>query len=170
MSLIVLLNELGSEANNRFSTLNRGGCCVFAGLVAAELDARGYPVQGRVAAYKAGTPNPPTITEARKWVKTNTPAEWNAYGIVFGHVGIEFYDGENTYLYDSNGCVDPEELLDGMHSFEGRLTTLELNELWQNNGPLNGYSISWNTNFDRNNIPDLKKLVERHFMWLPVVA
>lgn len=170
MDLVAFLNELGETANKKFPSLNWGGCCVYAGLVATALEEKGYPAQGRVAGWAAGKPNAASITEARKRVQVNTPAEWNANGINFGHVGIEFYDGENAYLYDSNGCTSPEDLLDGMHSFEGRLTPLELTELWQNNGPLNGYQVSWNTSFDRNNIPDLEKLVKESFERVPAIA
>jgi len=164
VSLVDILNELGEEANQKISSLNWGGCCVFAGLVADALDEKGYPVQGRVGALVAGLPRSPTITEARKKVRSNTVLEWNKQGIHFGHVGIEFYDGEKVYLYDSNGCVSPDNLLDGMHSFEGRLTVQELNDLWEYNGPTEKYSISWNSCFDRNNIPYLRELVRKHFI------
>lgn len=170
MNLVLILNKLGKEAKKKFPTLNCGGCCVFAGMVAEILDAKGYPVQGRVAAHKAGMLDANSITEARKHVKKNTPAEWNAQGISFGHVGIEFFDGENIYLYDSSGCVDPSEDLDGMHSFEGRLTVLELNELWRENGPLDGWHVSWNTEFDRGNIPYLRELIKKHLNNIPSVA
>lgn len=170
VDLVAFLNELGDKANKKFPSLNWGGCCVFAGLVATELEKRGYPVQGRVASGEAGKPRSQSITDVRKKVTANTSNQWNQHGIYFGHIGIEFYDGVNVFMYDSNGCVSPEELLDGMHSFEGRLTVQELTELWQDNGPTRGYSISWNTTFDRNNIPDLEKLIKSHFKRVPAVS
>lgn len=170
MNLVEVLNKLGEEANKKFPSLNWGGCCVFAGLVAEILDRKGYPVQGRAASNMASKRDASSITEARKKVKRNTVAEWNTHGISFGHVGIEVYDGTDIYLYDSNGCVNPEEHLDGMPSFEGRLTVLELNELWQYNGPTLEYSISWNSCFDRGNIPYLHSLIKQHLIRLPEVA
>jgi hypothetical protein len=160
------LNWLGDDVESKINCLNYGGCCVFAGMVATALENKGYPVQGRVAAYSAsrGTAN---IHNARRHVKKNSVGEWNIQGIHFGHVGLEVYDGQDIYLYDSNGCRDPIELLDGMHSYEGRLTAKEMTELWLYNGPARGYDISWNPEFNRTQIPKLYKIIQSHFRKIP---
>ena len=168
--LVSILNELGQKAKELAPRLNFGGCCVYAGLVAVALEERGYPAQGRVTSWNAGRGDAASITEARKKVKSNTVKEWNLQGIYFGHVGIEFYDGKDVYLYDSNGCKPVDELLGSECSFEGRLTVQELNDLWEYNGPTMDYPVSWNMDFDRDLIPALQRLINKHFNKVPAAS
>ncbi len=155
MDLVKTLNRLGKEVMQKYPDINRGGCCVYAAIVAAELHKKGIEARGIAASYMAKN-SPMTIDEARKNVKGNTLGAWNTNGIFFCHVGIEFDYLGRTHHYDTNGVKMAKGKFDGMPIYKGRLTRDELKALARNQD-------GWNIRFNRKDIPSIRKLVRSHF-------
>lgn len=147
------LNDLGAEVYREFPSINSGGCCVFAAAVANELKHHGIPVSGIVSAWDAdeGSHN---INDVRKKIPTNTVRHWNARGIQFYHVGIEFTIGKIKYHYDTTGVKKASNTLDDMPIYNGRLELYELRALA-------GKKKGWNSNFNRRCIPQLRALIKQ---------
>lgn len=110
MNVINALNILGRRINRWYPTINHGGCCVFAVLVAEELLKRNIPVEIIVAADAASG----NIDRAREQVNSNRKDEWNAAGIYFNHVGIEFIIDGNVYHFETEHGVNPEDVMLGV--------------------------------------------------------
>lgn len=153
MDLKVKLNRLGKDVNKRFPYLNHGGCCVYAAMVVAELRKQKVPAVGIVASY--GAEEGVSIDLARQAVQNNTLREWNDNGISFSHVGVEFDHNGVKKHYDSNGVHKVRKVLDHMPIYEGRLQYKELKELAER-------VEGWNPSFDRNIIPELRKIVKSY--------
>ncbi len=155
MSIVTKLNKLGKEVNTRYPTINAGGCCVYAALIVAALHKQGIIAHGIVAAWNnTGETN---IDLVRKKIRSNTVGEWESKGVHFNHVGVEFsVDGKTKWKhYDSNGVYRKSSSLMDWPVYEGRLTLKELKDLAK-------CASGWNTRFDRNSIPALRKLVKTH--------
>ena len=155
MKLIKFLDDVGVLVNSKIHELNRGGCCVFASIVAQRLSEF---CEVRIAVGTDWLDNDDTtIDEVREQVSSNSPNEWNNYGVDFGHVIIEFdYDG-STYHYDSNGVtsVQRDTSTFGMPILDGYLTINEAVELASH--------AEWNPKFDRSQIPKLEKIIIKEF-------
>lgn len=159
MSLIDKLDKLGWEAGNKIDSLNSGGCCVFASLVANRLSAAGIPVRGIVAMRRHRydvEPEEVDIDEARKNVSNVAyDEEWEDNNVHFSHVGLEFELEGKLYHYDSHGVKEAGRTLDNMPIVRGRLYPEELEALAS-------VPTNWNYWFNRNQIPKLGKLVDKH--------
>src|ERR1035437_8323128 len=126
MNLIAKLNSLGEEVLVKYPCVNYGGCCVYAAMVVAELKKHKIEAKGIVASYGAGKPgwmtkDVATIDKAREKVKKNHIYEWQANGISFAHVGIEFKVGRLKKHYDTSGVRKAGKELDTMPIYDGRL-------------------------------------------------
>lgn len=155
MDIIEKLNNLGQEAMERFPSLNSGGCAVFASLVADELAKQGIEAEGVVAMdFWDYTPN---IDKARKHVNNvDDGDEWEANGVRLSHVGLKLNLNGKEMLYDSEGLRPVNRTrnsLMGYDVIQGTFTREELRALADN-------AWNWNSMFNRQNIPKLKKLIE----------
>lgn len=154
MNIIDKLNTLGYKAEEEFSNLNYGGCCVFASLVADRLAELGIEAGGVVAMDFGG--RAPNIDKARSNVHDESDGdEWEENGVKLSHVGIKFQLGGKTLLFDSDGVQEMRERnsLAGYDVINGVFTRDELRALADN-------SWNWNYSFDRGQIPKLAELVE----------
>lgn len=155
------LNALGAEAELKIEYLNHGGCCVFAALIARELQNKGYKASGVVVSYGAEE-SENSVSKARKMVANNTVYEWNDKALYFSHVGVEFKIDGFKHRYDSYGVVGSRAKLMNMPAYRGRLTVVEMEELAADTG--------WNPQFNRKQIPKLKRIVKKHFAKIEAVA
>lgn len=149
-NVIVALNEIGNKIATRFENINRGGCCVYASLIASHLSSL-VPLRIKVV----GETYNDTIDNIRKLVTMNTPHEWNKKGLEFNHVIIEFDFGQNTYHYDTSGVQLASE--SGWRLIPGSLTCAEATELAS-------HRKGWNTAFDRDNISGINEIITDFFM------
>ena len=157
MDLITKLNHLGEEVLERYPCINYGGCAVYAAMIVAALKRHNIDAKGIVASYGAGSPgwmssDVATIDKAREKIKKNDIHEWQANGISFAHVGVEFKIGRLKKHYDTSGVRRAGKLLDKMPIYEGRLEYTEVRALAAS-------KKGWNSSFDRKDIPALRKLV-----------
>jgi hypothetical protein len=163
MEIVDKLNTLGKVVMARYPYINCGGCCVYAAMVAEELQKHGIDAKGIVAAYSAKelNTNGVTLNSIRPGIKSNTLAEWNNHGVRFNHVGVEFVikkEGKRTGTkkhYDSTGVKRATTELDYMPIYKGRLELADLKALARKRK-------GWNESFNRRSIPALRKLVKEH--------
>jgi hypothetical protein len=154
MLLIDTLNNLGTEVNRRWPYINSGGCCVYAALVGAELLARDVKVHVVVGAHCAETADTLDITEGKNHVQNiGDPHEWNAIGVYFNHVGLEFRIGKKWFQYDSDGVMPRIHIIDIYPKYLGYLTVDDA-------AALAASEEGWNCMFDRGHIPTLTKYVK----------
>jgi len=153
--IINTLNVLGAAAENECYYLNAGGCAVYANLVAKELDKLGIPVHGIVATYE-----PKDLNKVRQGVtNANKKREWNANGLDFSHVGVEFKLGNRWYQYDSKGVHPRKSWLnrEWWKVCKGHLSLVELDGIANE-------AAGWNDDFNRRTeIPKLKRLTKQFF-------
>jgi hypothetical protein len=163
--LLKMLNELGKEADNHISSLNRGGCAVFAAHVGYYLKYRAgiKDVKLRVGHSWAGNSDAiPAVDEVRNNVHPNAnAAEWSAAGLNFGHVIVEFTTGKmrkTARHYDSDGVTKQANVTNnfGFSLHPGSMTVEEgLQIASEQDG--------WNRQFDREQIPTLINIIDKHF-------
>jgi hypothetical protein len=147
------LNQLADKVRDESPTINLGGCCVFAALVAKQLQHH-YPT--RIIVFNPNAVY--SIDEVRPKVKKNNCEEWDKNGMDFYHVAIEFTDEDGTkFHYDANGVFPDDGSIDtDLLQVKGYLTIQEACELASNNE-------GWSSRFDRNNIPKIDKIIKKHF-------
>lgn len=156
MSLAVLrqLDKLANDAS-RIPYINWGGCGVFASMVAERLHALGIPVWGVVSEDCADK----DLNEVRLTAKPkNTVPSWNAAGVWFKHILVQFALDGKIWTYDTSGVVagSPErEATCGGKLYAGNLTVQELKELA-------GNPRGWSPTFNRVRIPDIEALINEH--------
>jgi len=155
MDLVRTLNQLGKDVKQKYPYINNGGFCVYAAIVSTELRKKGIDARGIVASWMAEDSST-TIDEARKHVKGNTVSAWNRNNIYFYHVGLEFEYKGKTRHYDTKGVKMAKAKFDEMDIYKGRLTHAELKALASRQD-------GWNSQFNRKDIPAIRKLVRSHF-------
>lgn len=151
------LNDFASEVDDQFPTLNRGGCCVFAGMVGMRLQ-RHLPVEVAVFGYLVGRDK--EKDHNLYLVKSNVSdisnvREWNDNGIHFCHVVVEFTDENQQFHFDSYG-VTSDRTRGGVFLYPGRLTVEDAISLGNK-------ASGWNSCFDRTQIPELQQKVSNFF-------
>lgn len=153
------LQEVQASVKNCVSDINRGGCCVLAAAVGAELVKRGLEVDIVVMrTWESSLFGQMDIDEVDKHIKDkNDPIEWQDNGIFFAHVGVRF-KLDKWYVFDSDAINEgrtrlskpAEPILKGSFSVE---QALEFSKI----------KAAWNDTFDRKQIPLVKKLVKQAF-------
>ena len=163
--LLAMLNKLGKDAEKHIECLNSGGCAVFAAHVGYHLKYRAglTDVVLRVGhSYADDEEDIVPIDEARNNLHPNANAhEWNCAGLCFGHVILEFKTGKTKPVwrhYDSSGVTDVSNVTNnfGFLLHPGEMTVEE------------GLAIAadqagWTERFDRDQIPTLIRLIDKHF-------
>lgn len=149
----VALKEIRKSHND----INYGGCGVFAALLGEALHNAGYEVSIRMVGYV----EPPTLPLRliREHVQFAAEADsskvsvrhWNRYGVDNSHVFVKVRINDRDWLLDS----------DGLHKYDHEerpsQVDIELDDLlsfvWNPAG--------WNSEFNRKQIPALKKKVNQ---------
>lgn len=138
-------------------SINWGGCCVFASLVAERLG-RHVPTRIRVSGDHDDNLSNVTIPRVRRSVKSNTPRDWGIEGVSFAHVVVEFEHEGKLYHYDTGG-VKPAAEVTAYGRFpliKGSLQVAEAIEL-------SATPVGWNAQFDRGLIPQAERLITETF-------
>jgi hypothetical protein len=139
---------LRNDIRRNHQDINAGGCCVFAAILAKQLNKVG---EARIRITDWATEED-AIIKARPKVKRNTLVEWNRHGVHFNHVAIEFKYKGKTYHIDASGVVAPPRF----DFLKGELLLKEATELGD-------CKKGWNRFFDRKEIPTIKRRVQRFF-------
>lgn len=157
------LDTLGRRINKWYPKINNGGCCVFAGIVGNELQKRGIETNIIVGAY--GASEAQDIDQIRARVnKSGDVGEWNANGVYFNHVGVEFFHDGDGFHYDTDGVHYADSKLKHWVLYPGRLTVEEAILLSQ-------HREAWNEEFDRAQIPSLRRHIRQFLATnLPLTA
>lgn len=147
------LNKLARDILDAFPDINNGGCCVFAALIAKQLQ-HYYPV--RILAF--GKKPTTSIDYARSKVKKNNCREWGRNDIDLYHIVVEFCDEDGVfYHYDTTGVHNSlGSIREDLKKIPGSFAIQEACELASD-------FRGWNTDFDRRNIPNIDKVIKKHF-------
>lgn len=152
MNLLDTLNNISKQLKRNINTsINSGGCCIVAAIIASHLK---DIVPYKIVVLDDGCEH---IDSVRAKLKdTSDIIEWNHNGVNFGHVLVEFEYGNSTYWVDSNGVHD--SLVDMWYGerLPGSLTLKEAIALAEN-------KKGWCNQFDRKYIPQIDHIIERHF-------
>lgn len=147
-----LLEEISKELESNFYNINYGGCCVVAGYLALYL--RHHFQDVKIAVKKSWLDwEDIDIEEIRHYISDPfNDVEWEANGLHFHHVLVSFIHKGREYLADSGGYYKKGDYAD-IH--DGYLTIGEAIAL--------GKYGNWNDDFDRSQIPAMKKTITRMF-------
>lgn len=155
MQLFDQLRNLGEEVLREFPMVNRGGCGVFASLVAQELERKNIEVGGFVAMNFFSESSGISIDKARANIRDiRDHWQWANNGIYFNHVGVEFVVDHDDYHYDVQFLHHRRENFDRMMVVPGKLSVKEL--VW-----IASYTEGWNSAFNRDAIPKMKRMVKK---------
>lgn len=155
------LRELSYKLKTNLQLPNHGGCCVIAVEIAKHLRTV-YPTKIRVSTDLTGYDElaDTDISEVADNMCDHADCdEWNDNGIYFGHVVVEFkYRGRNYHM-DTNGVkrakdVDPSF---GWIFYPGEFPLKPAQTL------ANNTDHTWNSMFNRKQIPSLRKMVSTFF-------
>lgn len=150
------LRRLAKDAHASYPYLNYGGCCIFAGAVASELEKHGV----RYEVISTGNTHM-NLNELRP--PSNTVDAWHDMGVSFGHVGVRMKLRGKWYTYDSEAGLMPGKRHFG-NEYDGRpytaavggITAADANELAD--------EPQWNRRFwSRTNVLLVRETVRRHF-------
>jgi hypothetical protein len=152
------LKTISNKANDQVDKINYGGCAVMAYLVGKQLEDMGIEVEGIVP----GT-NPKQARMGVSRSHKNDAFWWEQNGINFNHVALRFKVGGKVYTYDT------DQLHKGSLKFGEDLryragckfgNGFNIKELKKIQATGDGY---WNTDFNRKDIPKLRKIVKEVF-------
>lgn len=146
------LKEIGEKVTQAYPMINNGGCCVFAALIARQLD-KHVPVRIRACNRGARKHN---LDDIRKNIVENTASEWEKNGVTLYHVIVEFDYKGKTYHYDSTKLNEAEDKFDRIPVYPGHFS-LEEAEVFADD------QYGWNHMFDRSDIPKIKRMIGKFF-------
>lgn len=161
MSIIELLESISKNVRNSFDHINRGGCGVFASIVASELQQIGFNCNLRIITwdeYEYDFPNNLTTKNVHQCAPI----------LSINHVIVEVFDEENEYpiYFDSDGIINKKH---------GKIQPLSNNFIEDYGSCLYKKPVDlsvmdeliecyeWNTTFDRSQIPQMKGTIKRLF-------
>lgn len=154
-TLTATLDRLGARLEEKHETLNWGGCCVYAAMIGQKLQELGVTCSVIVAGYGEGT-NVEHVRANLSDAEAGSMQHWNRNGVYFGHVGVEFVIDGLVYHYDSSGTAKPGEHHGLRRQYAGRITV-------EDAAKLAATGRGWNPSFDRDQIPEIRKAVNRAF-------
>lgn len=153
------LGDLSKFSNEQFERINWGGCCVFAALVAEQLEALGIECEVITDTYDARPVAPDDVRAiiGEHWELR----DWDSNGIRRGHMAVRFRAPDGRIrTYDSDGVVHhPNRFGEGRYNYRcsygfGRgLTAAEARRM-----SIDMDGEGWNCCFDRSQIPDMAAL------------
>lgn len=149
------LDKLLCEIDVNFEYVNSGGCACVAAMIAEKVR-HIYPVMRITSSSNRSKANLDTIRENLR--DNYCKDEWYNNGIYFGHVWVEICIDDNWYVLDATGVHTVEDMYNIWSTpAEGSYTLDEVDALANDTGN------SWNTMFDRDQLPDIQKLVNEIF-------
>ena len=150
------LETLGKILCDDYPYINDGGCAVFSCLVSKALSRR--RIKHRICVLQDLDLFDGIKPKFNKVLKKNKPkslSEWNHHGIYFCHVITEFTYRGIIYRYDMNGIRNKDEIFEEDKEIIGYIPYKDMYNLASK-------SKGWNDCFDRNDIPDIAKLVRKY--------
>lgn len=152
LSKLEELADLISKVDN----INKGGCMVAAAMLAPHLS-KHFPTKIKVLSYNCRT----NISKIANCISSNSVDEWNSHDVVFRHVLLEIKVDSNKVYFDSDGVHHTiDRMQEYLHAslLPGELPIEVAIELA---GDENAHS--WNTRFNRMNIPVIQDIVNQFF-------
>lgn len=147
------VNDVCHTVNSSISSVNRGGCAVFASLMGQCLQK-----YGNVAIAVASDVSTASVDEVRcNNIDTNSLDEWTDNGVSFSHVIIELTYNGVKYHIDSTGVSRA-----ALHAGVGRWPILDGRLTVEETTSIASYT-DWNRRFDRRQIPKMKKQINEGF-------
>lgn len=163
--LVIFLEELGKKVEDKISYLNQGGCCVYASLISQKIR-RFFPfikVYLKVLnSNGSGVNNVLSVKNKLKMKQQNEDniRNWDKYGIEFKHVMIQLRYRNTNILFDSLGI---DKYWDSNRS---RFNFMVINKGFlhiKDAIKLSKNPEGWNFQFDREQIPYLRDIVNCEF-------
>ena len=150
--IIEQLNEAMEAFRNEFRSINSGGCCVMATLIAERLIDVVPDVEIKVYTWSE---HDDVDALREEIIDPMNKFEWNEAGVSFTHVWVEFVLDGTRYAIDSDhGVLE----VAAFHSREGRpmagAFTLDEARSFAMDGQ------GWNSCFDRDQIPAMQRLAD----------
>ncbi len=154
------IDKLGyavSELDLQFTDANCGGCGAIAVMLYRLAEQLGLnPV---IRNYDGS--HEPSIDEVRNDLMTDPNhsrlCDWNAHGMWFTHVWVEFSLDGTYYAMDACGVVEAQDMYDYWGSpRDGYFTVEEMESLGNDHG-------GWNPTFDRDQLPYMTDLVDEMY-------
>ena len=144
------IDNIMKKMRNNYEDINRGGCGITAALIATHLEKL---AKIRIVTYGGEG----DVDKARHNVKNNSVIEYNIHDIRFCHVWVEFRWKGRWYTIDSDGIRKRSDMYKKYcKPSKGHFTVEEMNEI-------GGREEGWNSMFDRDQIPNMKRMLERNF-------
>lgn len=146
------------DTTSQFENVNRGGCAVFAALVAKRLTKIGVPVVAKVSSYAFA--NHTAIDDTARLGKELTRSNLQESGLAFCHVSLEipidgtkhYFDSENLTLAIEAGQEEPTC---GFVMTHGGLNPIQISNIAR--------TKNWNYTFSRRQIPNMIKALNKVF-------
>lgn len=168
-ALIRFLKDLGKEVNCSITNVNYGGCCVYASIVSEQLVRKGYGVGGVCSWYgysemdiDSARNNILRDQDCRRFFAQNQYIHklWEDQGVNFGHVATAvFLQNGRRILHDS-----VETVLAKTTQVEFRKKPIAKGFLYPNEmKALADDSSEWNPDFNRKQIPAMKRIIKEKF-------
>lgn len=158
--LPMLLGNIGVMVEKEVCNLNRGGCCVYASLVARKIK-RFFPfiTVGLKVCEDMSDKQRKKIYNIRPQISNNTPKNWSNQHIHFSHVVIMLkYNGTSVFLDSESISYDKKYF-----KFKGSDKTFHIGCLTIKEGLELAQSDDWNNAFNRAQIPLLKRIINTEF-------
>jgi hypothetical protein len=150
------LTALASEAKNSVPNINKGGCAIFASIVAKHLSNHGITPFVVLGEYYDHENLDLDIAQVAN-VAGSDISKWGQHEVTFAHVALDLKIGKQNYFYDSNGLLDGNsEVLSGCFLVRnGRLGVPLISSMARN-------KTIWCDTFNRRDVPKLKKLATKY--------
>ena len=143
------INNILRNADDKFNYINYGGCGVMAYILARQFS---KVTQTRIVS-NCGRAN--AINIVRKEIANNTMVIDDLYNIFINHAWVEFKVNGRWYGVDSDGIRKMKD----MHIVNGKPAAggFSIKEMHL----ININKIGWNPQFDRGQIPGMKRMINR---------
>jgi len=156
MRLAVLDSKL-NRIGDSFNYINSGGCACVAAMIAQQLRTV-FPIM-RITSSNYGyggasRKTPGNLDVIRNKLHDDLSMDaWECNGLTFGHVWVEIFVNRRWYALDSTGVRPIKDMYArwGVPA-KGSFTHQEVQALAAN--------TSWNSTFDRRQLPGMKKLIK----------
>lgn len=166
-TLLRRLNRLSKDIRATINNPNYGGCGFVAAAVGHELERAGLPTDIIVQLYEYGI-SPRDVRE-RLVLKGQSRAvcsNWDSNGLWRSHLAVRFESAGRVYHWDSEGVIRAEKgftkennHVTPKYPLGAGLTPHEVDDM-------NKSVAHWNRTFDRDQVPELHRIVKRHFSTL----
>lgn len=149
--IIRVLEQISSTSTEMVKYVNKGGCAVFATLVARRLS-KYVPVKILVQNWGSNNNNIDDIREAYGSSNLRGLQDWNDAGVSFRHVVIKVMIDNEWQVFDSKGL---QPFIEDVY-YQGDLTIEEI-------ANVAGVDYGWNDMFDRRQILKLARIIHNEF-------